>query len=111
MKTTIDIADDLIGRAKIVQIRNEVTLRALVEEGLRLVLERYTRKIKYKYSPGVVGTPYVDGMQVPDMRQVLAEASERPWLAREFAHSAIAESVTPHSVTRKRVLAKKRKRG
>jgi len=40
MKTTIDLSDDVMGRARAVQARSGRTLRSLVEEGLRLVVER-----------------------------------------------------------------------
>ncbi len=43
MKTTIDIADDLVQRARKVQREQDLTLRALVEEGLRLALDRHER--------------------------------------------------------------------
>ena len=43
MKTTIDLADDLARRAKSLARRDRRTLRALVEEGLRLVLGREGR--------------------------------------------------------------------
>lgn len=40
MKTTIEIPDPVFTEAKRVAQREKSTLRALVEEGLRLVLER-----------------------------------------------------------------------
>jgi hypothetical protein len=55
MKTTIDIADDLIKRARRVQKRNDITLRALVEEGLRTSLERHEHAAPFRFKPVVVG--------------------------------------------------------
>jgi hypothetical protein len=40
MKTTLDIADDLLARAKETARREKTTLRALVEEGLEHVLRQ-----------------------------------------------------------------------
>ena len=40
MKTTIEIADDLLSRAKQLGRREGKTLRAVVEDGLRQVLRR-----------------------------------------------------------------------
>lgn len=55
MKTTIEIADTLVKRAKRVQQRQNITLRALVEEGLQLALERHDRITPFVYKPVVVG--------------------------------------------------------
>jgi hypothetical protein len=39
MKTTIEIADDLLARAQRLAQQEKTTLRALTEQGLRLVLK------------------------------------------------------------------------
>lgn len=39
MKTTVDIADMMLKEAKLIAAREGTTLRALVEEGLRHVIE------------------------------------------------------------------------
>jgi hypothetical protein len=44
MKTTIELPDDLLQRSKAVARRENSTLKALVEEGLRLVLRARARK-------------------------------------------------------------------
>ena len=43
MKTTIDIADSLLTEARLLAAQQETTVRALVEEGLRHVLEKRNR--------------------------------------------------------------------
>ena len=40
MKTTIDIASNILSRSKSLAREQKVTLRALVEEGLELVLQK-----------------------------------------------------------------------
>jgi hypothetical protein len=40
MKTTIDIADDVLERAKQLAAERKTTLKSLAEEGLRLILEQ-----------------------------------------------------------------------
>jgi hypothetical protein len=58
MKTTIEIADDLLARAQGVASKQHTTLRALTEEGLRLVL---AKKEKPRELPPLV-TFHGDGL-------------------------------------------------
>ena len=51
MKTTIEIADDLLVRAQLVAKRRRTTLRALTEEGLRLVLAKEQKGSAKKLPP------------------------------------------------------------
>jgi hypothetical protein len=44
MKTTIELPDDLLERSKAVARRENSTLRALIEEGLRLALRARSRR-------------------------------------------------------------------
>jgi hypothetical protein len=53
MKTTIDIADDLLSRAKQHGRREGKTLRAVVEDGLREVLKREERTAAKRVKPVV----------------------------------------------------------
>lgn len=50
MKTTIEIGDDLLARAKLVGAEQATTLRDLVEAGLRRELEARTGAADYKLS-------------------------------------------------------------
>ena len=45
MKTTIEISDELLERSRRVARREGATLRAMVEEGLRLALRARERKV------------------------------------------------------------------
>ena len=107
VKTTIDIADDLISRAKLVQKRDGVTLRALVEDGLRLVLDRDSRKPKYRFVPVVAGTPYRNGMAAPDVNVLIAEANERGWAEHEVR--GVAEPRATYVVRKKKAPVRKRR--
>jgi hypothetical protein len=106
VKTTIDIADDLISRAKLVQKRDGVTLRALVEDGLRLVLDRDARKPKYRFVPVVAGTPSTGGPATIDVNALIAEANERDWVERESLR--VAEQRAPYAVGKKKPSARKK---
>jgi hypothetical protein len=106
VKTTIDIADDLISRAKVVQKRDGVTLRALVEDGLRLVLDRDARKPKYRFVPVTAGTPYRLGDAPPDVNALIAEANERGSAGEEALR--VAEPHVQYGVAKKSLARKKR---
>jgi hypothetical protein len=106
MKTTIDIADDLISRARVVQKRDGVTLRTLVEDGLRLVLDRDARRPKYRFVPVVAGTPYQRGMATPDVNALIAESNERDAFANEALR--VAEPRARYGITKKTAAARKK---
>lgn len=56
MKTTIDIADGLLAEAKQLAGERHTTLRALVEDGLRAVLDRERqRRAPFRLRDGSVG--------------------------------------------------------
>lgn len=49
MKTTIEISDPLLRQVKALVRKEDITLRALVEQGLKLaLLERRTREASFK---------------------------------------------------------------
>jgi hypothetical protein len=48
MKTTVEIAEDLLRAAKTVAHKERTTLRALLEEGLRWALDRRKRRHSFK---------------------------------------------------------------
>lgn len=54
MKTTIDIADDLLNRAKQIAQREKTTLKVLAEEGLRLVLAHRQKRGAIEIQPVVI---------------------------------------------------------
>jgi len=51
MKTTIEISDNLLKKAKRLARSQNVTLRSLTEEGLRRVIEERSARIKTKLKP------------------------------------------------------------
>jgi hypothetical protein len=48
MKTTIEIADSLLERARSVAARDKTTVRALVESGLRREIEERRRRAEFR---------------------------------------------------------------
>lgn len=57
VKTTIDIHDELLKRAKRHAKKTGQPLRAVVEEGIRLALEVGAKREPYKLPDKSVGTP------------------------------------------------------
>lgn len=48
MKTTVDISDALLERARDLLAAEKTTLRALIEEGLRLVIDEHAGRKPFK---------------------------------------------------------------
>ena len=55
MKTTIDLSDNLLKRAKELARKEHLTLKELAEEGLAMVLDARERRKPCKVKPVVVG--------------------------------------------------------
>lgn len=72
MKTTLDIQDTLLRRAKSVSKATGRPLRALVEDGLRRVLEENARVEAYRMPDRSVGDPDdpnpLEGLSWQDLR-------------------------------------------
>jgi predicted transcriptional regulator len=55
MKTTMDLSDNLLRRAKVLARKQKITLKALTEEGLALVLDARERRKPRKVKPVAFG--------------------------------------------------------
>jgi hypothetical protein len=75
MKTTIDIADALLDQARATAARDGVTVRALVEEGLRAVLaQRRARRARFQLrDASFKGKGLQPGVSLADWNDVAAE--------------------------------------
>lgn len=68
MKTTVDIAEGMLREAKLIAAREGTTLKALVEEGLRHVIDEREQKktgfrlrdVRYGSGGGVPGGPDIN---------------------------------------------------
>lgn len=75
MKTTIDIADALLDQARATAAREGVTVRSLVEEGLRVVLaERRARRARFQLrDASFKGKGLQPGVQLADWSTIVAD--------------------------------------
>ena len=77
MKTTIEIADAVLIEAKEVASREKTTLRALVEEGLRQVVEKRKRAPEFRLRDVSFGgnglRPEMDGQSWTTIRSMAYE--------------------------------------
>ena len=75
MKTTLDIHDELLARAKKYARQTERPLRAVVEEGLRGVLSRPRSENRYRLDDLRVGDPDADDpldrYSWPELREMI----------------------------------------
>jgi len=79
MKTTIDLGDALFEQTKRVAAQRGTTMRALIEEGLRLVLEREPPKKPFVMRDGSVkGNGLQPGMREGDWKQLRAMIYNEP---------------------------------
>lgn len=81
MKTTLDIQDALLLRAKRLSQRSGRSLRSLVEEGLRRVLAPSPRMTPYKMPDRSVGEPGgrnpLEGMSWQELRDEIYGATRQ----------------------------------
>lgn len=72
MKTTVDISDALLGRAKRLAEKTHRPLRALIEEGLRRVLDEPAGRSRFVLPDASVGRPGapnpLEGLSWSDLR-------------------------------------------
>lgn len=82
MKTTVEIAEDLFARTREVAQREGTTLRALIEEGLRVVLAQREQKSSYQWPDLSVGgeglTPGVEEGAWEPLRDQISVHFEGP---------------------------------
>lgn len=83
MRTTVDISDQLLRRAKSRAAREGVRLRDLIEQGLRLVLARATRpKAGVRVEFPLHRSRRPGALSADDLRR----AEEQTQLAEDAAH-------------------------
>lgn len=77
MKTSIEISDPLLRRARALAAREGRTVRELVEAGLRLVLEQSERSAEFRLRDASVGgRGLAQGLSYDDWGKILEMAYE-----------------------------------
>lgn len=80
MKTTVVLADDLIERSKRIQRRDAVSFKTLLEEGLRIALDkREAQRTAFKFQPVFGGKGWLtdEAEQRGGLETLLREVNER----------------------------------
>ena len=81
MKTTIDIHDELLARAKLHARKAGRPLRAVVEEGLRHILSAAPSAARYRLPDLSVGDPNgrdpLEAYSWQDLREMIYDRSDR----------------------------------
>jgi hypothetical protein len=93
MKTTIDVSDALFQSAKRIAQKNNTTMRALVEEGLRRVIGEHSQQLKKAFT-------------LKDMRVsggVVLIANPSHWRELEDEHLMVSTAVVNQKNKKSRV--------
>ena len=81
MKTTIDIHDELLARAKLHARKTGRPLRAVVEEGLRHILSAPPSSVRYRLPDLSVGDPNgrdpLEAYSWQDLREMICDRPDR----------------------------------
>ncbi len=80
MKTTLDLRDDLLTRAKTQAAREQISLTKFIEEGMRLRLRPLRQKQQRMSLPKLPLSPHAGGFQPgidPNCNRSLFEAAEK----------------------------------
>ena len=77
MKTSVEISDPLLKRARALAARDKRTLRDLIEAGLRLLIEREEKQSAFRLRDASVGgRGLVEGVRYDDWAKVLEMSYE-----------------------------------
>ena len=79
VKTTLEISDSLIEQSRVIQQRDRISLKALVEEGLRLAIAKRQEPSEYRFEPVYGGSGWLteEAVKAGGLSVVLREINER----------------------------------